>query len=754
VLAALTAVAATALASPAAATLLLTGRFIQLPIDDTEQIGRFMGTGNSQGAKYNPAGSGGATGRDFWVAGTPVYNYTIAVGGGTFRTNGLGWAVAPTLTDTSSGLTHSARIDGSPIPGLVFSRSVSFNDADEVIVIRDTLTNTGASQLTLVATLDNTDPDQSAVPFSNFQTSNDVVSASAPNDLVLATGIEDGLTVGMGSASPLRIVDVSGFENTNPYPIITLPQDPNGANGDTGINLIINYGTLDAGASQSATWSIVFGATKSAAMTNYLATLGVCGNGVVEPGEPCDEGPNNGAPKSCCTTTCTPVCDDGNLCTDDGCDSASGAFVCSHTDNTAPCASGSRCVVGGTCSGGVCGGGTPRVCDDHNPCTDDGCGSATGCFTNFNSAPCDDHNACTDNDRCSFGSCTGGTFNSTPCDDGNACSINDRCSFGFCQGGAPRDCNDHNPCTTEFCQFFVGCIFTNLDGIHCDDNNPCTTDDFCRVGRCSGDPRNCFDDDPCSVDSCSSAGGAFLCMHESCASVPDSTCPSMCQPPGCGNGRLDPGETCDPPDPTPMAGRPGDVTCRPDCGFCGDGVVQTAHSETCDDGNELSGCTPGRPNVPIDACQNNCTPPICKSPSKIRVRSPKSLFTMHGWITPVQPAVTIDPHANGFVVELTDPNGAVVFRSSLDRGLILPKGGAFRYADRTAKSNGGIARLRIREHQGEFVVALTAYGDLSGATDQMSLHVFIGPQEWTLSGRWVESSHGWTLDVPSTFQGS
>src|SRR5690242_3913052 len=139
----LVAIASTAIASPAAATLFLTGRFIQLPIDDTSQIGRFMGTGNSQGAKFNAAGTGGASGRDFWVAGSPVYNYTIAVGGGTFRSNGLGWFAGPTVTDTSSGLRHSARIDGSPVSGLLFSRSVSFNDGDQAIIIRDTLTNTG-----------------------------------------------------------------------------------------------------------------------------------------------------------------------------------------------------------------------------------------------------------------------------------------------------------------------------------------------------------------------------------------------------------------------------------------------------------------------------------------------------------------------------------------------------------------------------------------------------------------------------------
>src|SRR5262245_18144343 len=67
--------------TPAGATVLLTGDYIQLPIDSTSLRGRFMAEGNTQGAKFNAAGTGGATGIDFWQSGLPVYNYTIAVGG-------------------------------------------------------------------------------------------------------------------------------------------------------------------------------------------------------------------------------------------------------------------------------------------------------------------------------------------------------------------------------------------------------------------------------------------------------------------------------------------------------------------------------------------------------------------------------------------------------------------------------------------------------------------------------------------------
>jgi cysteine-rich repeat protein len=59
-----------------------------------------------------------------------------------------------------------------------------------------------------------------------------------------------------------------------------------------------------------------------------------CGNGVVEPGEQCDDGPVNGQPGDCCSASClfqpagTLCPDDGDLCTLDACD---GAGACGHS---------------------------------------------------------------------------------------------------------------------------------------------------------------------------------------------------------------------------------------------------------------------------------------------------------------------------------------------------------------------------------------------------------------------------------------
>ncbi len=97
---------------------------------------------------------------------------------------------------------------------------------------------------------------------------------------------------------------------------------------------------------------------------------------------------------------------------------------------------------------------------------------------------------------------------------------------------------------------------------------------------------------------------------------------------GCGNGRIDAGETCD--DGNTVGGDGCDATCQ-SSGRCGDGVVQVG--EQCDDGNSLNSdacsnvcksarcgdaivnqmaeqCDDGN-TVNTDACSNSCTTPRC-----------------------------------------------------------------------------------------------------------------------------------------------
>lgn len=89
--------------------------------------------------------------------------------------------------------------------------------------------------------------------------------------------------------------------------------------------------------------------------TSDCGILPCCGNGTLDAGEDCDDGPDNGTSNSCCATSCqfkpngNASCD-GNVCTrPDTCTNG----VCT----AGACAEGSACTIcGGTCddSGGPC----------------------------------------------------------------------------------------------------------------------------------------------------------------------------------------------------------------------------------------------------------------------------------------------------------------------------------------------------------------------------------------------------------------
>jgi len=81
------------------------------------------------------------------------------------------------------------------------------------------------------------------------------------------------------------------------------------------------------------------------------------------------------------TLDCATVadCNDGNPCTVDACDAATG--VCSYTNvpDATSCADGTVCNGNEVCTVGVCQIGTPLICVDGNECTTDSCDSALGC---------------------------------------------------------------------------------------------------------------------------------------------------------------------------------------------------------------------------------------------------------------------------------------------------------------------------------------------------------------------------------------
>jgi len=193
-----------------------------------------------------------------------------------------------------------------------------------------------------------------------------------------------------------------------------------------------------------------------------------------------------------------PLCDDNNNCTVDTCNNG----VCTNTNDTDRCATTDKCVVWWCdpvygCLYKVKG--TKRDassladCDDGDLCTLDSCNSATGCVNT--PVTCNDGNVCTD-DYCEGGYCK---TRPTNCDDGNSCTT-DTCSiisgcihtFNLCGGSkcTTTSCNDHNACTTDTCNTSTGCTFPTIT---CDDGNYCT-DDYCDfpTQTCKTRPANLY----------------------------------------------------------------------------------------------------------------------------------------------------------------------------------------------------------------------------------------------------------------------
>ena len=202
------------------------------------------------------------------------------------------------------------------------------------------------------------------------------------------------------------------------------------------------------------------------------------------------------------------VCNDNNPCTDDTCTRPRAASTPTTTRNT--CSDGSACTTNDTCSGGTCVGGAAPNCDDGNVCTDDTCNPATGCTHTNNIAPCSDGNACNGTGSCLAGVCQAGTAlvcndnnpctddtcapttgcvytndNTNSCSDGNICNGTETCLAGVCQAGTALVCNDNNLCTDDACAPATGCAHTN-NVAPCNDGNACTTSDACSGGTCVG----------------------------------------------------------------------------------------------------------------------------------------------------------------------------------------------------------------------------------------------------------------------------
>lgn len=259
------------------------------------------------------------------------------------------------------------------------------------------------------------------------------------------------------------------------------------------------------------------------------------------------------------------ICDDGNPCTEDHCEPESGCVHAPLPDGQ-ECIDGDPCTWKDKCAGGQCVG-ESFDCFDGNECTQDLCDPATGeCDfppnTEANGQECGLENQCMTGGICVDGTCMGSI--ELPCIDGIGCTLDDCNPLTGCLYTPDHvKCDDGNECTNDLCQPVcdeqgnceegTGCANVPAEeGQLCDDEDLCTEADMCVAGVCLGEKVEPDDGNPCTEDLCDPLTGIYhdivlegtscgdmeqgpnwVCLGEVCECVPDCM-GKVCGGDGCG----------------------------------------------------------------------------------------------------------------------------------------------------------------------------------------------------------------------------
>jgi len=239
----------------------------------------------------------------------------------------------------------------------------------------------------------------------------------------------------------------------------------------------------------------------------HRGTIGVCVVVPDEDGTPCDDGVFCTIDDACSAGICEggPPNDCGMTppqCTEVVCDEQSQTCTTAPAQNGAPCQDpNDLCMVGSTCSNGLCIGGTPEDCFFF-PVPDD-------CHV----AECNPQN----------GQCEPVVGNEGgPCSDPNdLCTVNKTCTAGVCQGGSPKDCSQLTVgCTMGVCDVNNGtCVAQSVgNGQPCDDLDHCTTGEICTNGTCGGGTpiTACVNNDLCCPSNCTAQNDQDCAIPPGC----------------------------------------------------------------------------------------------------------------------------------------------------------------------------------------------------------------------------------------------
>lgn len=408
----------------------------------------------------------------------------------------------------------------------------------------------------------------------------------------------------------------------------------------------------------------------------------VCGDGVIDSGEQCDDG--NTQNGDCCSSTCvyepngSPCGDDGNQCTNDVCN---GAGVCTHPNSSigTPCEADGNLCTNDHCNGmGMCVFLSNVTCQAANPPCEGGqtCNPMTGACVNNPDAP--QGTACNlDNNLCTIDECDGSgacvfVSNVTcqaanpPCEGGQTCNPMTGACVNNPDAPAGTACdNDNSLCTIDQCNGVGLCVLVST--VSCPGSmGPCDAGTVCHpmTGACvplpdppQGSP--CEDDkNLCTIEQCDGLG--------SC--IPFGEVP--CEDP---TGECDAGEGCN-----PVTGQceilddpPSGTGCEEDGDLCtieecdGDGncvfignVFCPGPSGPCDAGtvcNPMTGAcdhlTDPAFGTPCDLDNNQCTVEQCDgNGSCVFVMN----ITCQAAVPPCEAGEVCNP-MNGQCVALPDP---------------------------------------------------------------------------------------------------
>ncbi len=384
---------------------------------------------------------------------------------------------------------------------------------------------------------------------------------------VLCEDAETGMPAGSGVDAPALSDPQNGtlyFTKNNlcgDKPFFTY-----NSGGDIGVDS--SALTLSGGDTASAGDTDTDGLDTDGVDTDTGGVVTTCGDGVMDDGEECDDGENNGDTAACLTDCTKATCGDGKV--QEGVEDCDDANFITHDDCTNDCKAA-------TCGDGIWAEGAATPAEECDLGANNGPTSL--CLADCTIAPSTCGNMVAEIGE----ACDGASPAPNPANLCMSC-VPELCGDSMVQ--APEQCDGDGACTP-------GCTINACgDGIQaagegCDDGydnsdaHACTS--TCTLAVCGDGKVQSAPSDVTKLEECDDGSN----------NGDDKPCTNACLRNVCGDGKTGPGEECDDGD-----ANGDDQACTSTCtaARCGDG--KTGPGEECDDGSN---------NGPTKLCKDDCT---------------------------------------------------------------------------------------------------------------------------------------------------